>query len=382
MTTNDRDLALNPDLFASEVHFCLLNDGVRSRSLRRLWRIAKGDSELERILEIKVAEFRRAMREGRTPTLWNMPTRTFEWLTENARFTPPREVLTTLAYVAVMLVGMDALKSEVPWSRVWSGSGHTNSSTLMRPSYESDADLFRSPSVATMDASSKVDEWLVAELKRAADSSDWSQAMARRLAESLDKLPLNELLIRKVTQATEEATLQQMNSAVARDFVTDLDTGALAKQVAESLRTALSARQTNDLAIAILKSRITSLDWKLLLNEATSAIGADPVATDKLTAALLQTVELADAEQQVATPTAGASNPSDSTTALRQSVQAAISSDVFEAAVRKSVQNWVASDEFRTQLTAAVQKAQAKSKPAVTTDTTIQATTIANGGAQ
>lgn len=190
----------DPDVFSSDVHYCLLTQGIRSRRLRELMRMARNNAELERIFEIKVAEFRRFLRETRVPTVWNLPIRGFEWLSDNARFTPPREVLTTLAYVAVMLVGVDVLKSRVPWSQ-WSQSGRTQTANLMRPSYELDADMFRSASTADTQAASKVDEWLAAELKRAAESAELSGVLAQRLSDGLDKLPLDEIVARKVEQA-------------------------------------------------------------------------------------------------------------------------------------------------------------------------------------
>jgi hypothetical protein len=146
MEYSDEELLLSPNLFASEVHYCLLNGGVRSRGMRRLWRLAKGNPELEQILEIKVAEFRRVTREERVPTMWNLPVRASEWISDRVKFTPPREVATTLAYVVFAVVTVDAVKSRVPWNLL---------------AYQ----LFGSNSTAAADSSSEYDLFALPEPK-------------------------------------------------------------------------------------------------------------------------------------------------------------------------------------------------------------------------
>lgn len=100
---NDKNKIVDPDEFASELHHWLLLEGYRSPKVRRLWRIARREAgaELERIFETMVSEAKRAKREERAPTLWNLPARTSEWLVEHAQFTPPREVFVTLMYVGI-----------------------------------------------------------------------------------------------------------------------------------------------------------------------------------------------------------------------------------------------------------------------------------------
>src|SRR5687768_17172151 len=98
----DEKLTADPAAFSDEVHFALLNEGIRGPRLRQLMRLARHDAELEAILETKVAEFRRYVRETRTPTWWNLPVRGLEWISDNARFTPPREVFMTLVYVVLV----------------------------------------------------------------------------------------------------------------------------------------------------------------------------------------------------------------------------------------------------------------------------------------
>ena len=88
----------------------LLNEGLRGPRMRELLSMARVDSELGRIFEMKVAEFRRFLRESPVPTWWNLPLRAGEWLADNAQFTPPREVFMTLVYVVLVLVGIEAAK--------------------------------------------------------------------------------------------------------------------------------------------------------------------------------------------------------------------------------------------------------------------------------
>ncbi|MFO0979774.1 MAG: hypothetical protein U0996_25470 [Planctomycetaceae bacterium] len=115
MEYSDDDLVNDVALFASEIHYCLLNGGVRSRSMKRLGRLARKNPDLAQVLDIKVAEFQRVLREERIPTLWNLPARITEWMSDRAKFTAPREIVTTLAYVVFAVVAVDTVKTRVPW---------------------------------------------------------------------------------------------------------------------------------------------------------------------------------------------------------------------------------------------------------------------------
>ena len=106
----DNDKLLDPDYFAAELHTCLLMDGIRSPSIRRLRRVAWGKPELERIFEIKVSEFQRYEREARQPTLSNLPIRAFEWVWENAKFTPARDVGWTILAIILTISTVELSK--------------------------------------------------------------------------------------------------------------------------------------------------------------------------------------------------------------------------------------------------------------------------------
>lgn len=171
----------DPDTFSADLHYCLLSQGLRSKRLRALLRLARGNGELERIFETKVNEFRRYLRETRVPTAWNLPIRTIERFTDNARFTPPREVLTTVAYVIFAVVGIDAAKSWLPWDR---NVTHPESPTHMvvkKARFDVDSDELWNSTPVPGDTTAKVDDWLEKELRRATESPEWQRLLAERL---------------------------------------------------------------------------------------------------------------------------------------------------------------------------------------------------------
>jgi len=184
---NDIDLK-NPDTFSDELHFALLREGLRGPLLRRLMRLARGDVELHRIYETKVAEFRRFLRVSRKPTLWNLPTRAVEWLTEGVRVTPPREVFMTLVYVVLAVLAVELAKQHA--------SPLLHQDSMLRSSalplgLGLDRPEINSP---VADSLARIDGWMLAELTRVSQTDAWRTALAERLAVSLDQLSDEELL--------------------------------------------------------------------------------------------------------------------------------------------------------------------------------------------
>lgn len=148
MTTAEMSQLQDPDLYASELQHWLMIAGPRSKPVRDLMRVARRhpEAELERIFETKLAEFKRAHREDRKPTLLNLPVRIVEWLTENAKFTPPRDVLMTLVYVVLVLVLFEGVKGIVPVRNLMASWGeHGRSSSLQSPWADSDDEEFLTP---------------------------------------------------------------------------------------------------------------------------------------------------------------------------------------------------------------------------------------------
>jgi hypothetical protein len=185
MSTNDQHELRDPDLFAADVHFCLLNDGLRSSQLRRLVRLARNNAELERIFETKVAEFRRYLRESRVPSLWNLPIRIFEWLGDHAQFTAPREALTTLVYVVLALVVFDVMKSKLPWDSLLGQPPVQNLPFAKVPLYQTEVEMTSLRSKANAETSSKIDDWLVKELQQAARSAGLEQLLTHQIQQGL-----------------------------------------------------------------------------------------------------------------------------------------------------------------------------------------------------
>ncbi len=239
MNITDQDLTENPDLFASEVHFCLLNGGVRSRSMRRLWKLAKGHSELERILEIKLAEFQRAAREARTPTLWNLPMRMAEWTSERVRFTPPREFMTTLAYVVFAVVAVDAIKSRVPWKLI--ASQLLDGGFESRTSSTSDYDLFAMPETRPRFWFSDPNEELSSLKAATAPQVENGNSSGEAAIASIDR-EIDQLIQERITIILGSAEMKEAIQKNAGGAEADAANGVDAEKLSELVATEVEAR--------------------------------------------------------------------------------------------------------------------------------------------
>ncbi len=175
---NDVDLK-NPDIFSTELHFALLSEGLRGPLHRKLMRISRSDAELGRIYETKLGEFRRYLRISRRPTLWNLPTRVMELLSDTVKVTPPREVFMTLVYVVAAVMVLELAKrqwfSSEPTSELSSGPLHLDIA------YRDPND----PAPLTRTHFPQLDDWMIAELERVCRSDAWRAALARHMSESL-----------------------------------------------------------------------------------------------------------------------------------------------------------------------------------------------------
>jgi hypothetical protein len=185
---------ITPDVFSAELHFALLTEGVRGPMMRQLMRLARRDPELGHIFETKVAEYRRFLRADRKPSWRNLPARTWEKLFDNARFTPPKEVLMTLFYVGVVMAGIELFKR-----------------TLNKPTWPDDLVMSRAaafelqtriaPTTRTAQSSgqaSRMDAWMIDELQRVSQSPAWREAFARQLAETIEHIDLEPALTKKM----------------------------------------------------------------------------------------------------------------------------------------------------------------------------------------
>jgi len=194
MTEIEHKQLSEPHVFSGEVHFALLNEGLRGPRMRELLGLARRDSELGRIFEMKVAEFRRYLRESRVPTWWNLPQRAWEWLSDNAQFTPPREVFMTLVYVVLVLVGIEAGKR---WLLDHSAEGAAANVEAFAE-FSGGSQLVEAKQNTERDVGSLVETWMLAELKLAAESPAGRQALAQQLAATMDRAGLEDLLRRKI----------------------------------------------------------------------------------------------------------------------------------------------------------------------------------------
>jgi hypothetical protein len=197
---NDLDLK-NPDVFSGELHHALLTEGLRGPLLRRLMRASRNDAELSRIFETKTGEFRRYLRASRKPTIWNLPTRAAERLADTARVTPPREVFMTLVYVVLALMAVEVFKRQVS-----PASANSDLGSLPPLGFELGPTTYRPPGgyELTPDDSRRIEDWMIAELKRASTSGAWREAFTEQLAQCLEEIDLQPLL-RKQLRAAEDA---------------------------------------------------------------------------------------------------------------------------------------------------------------------------------
>ena len=180
----------NPEAFSAELHFALLSQGLRGPLLRRLMRVARPDPELSRIFEAKVGEFRRYVRESRQRTIWNLPLRGWEWLSDQARFTPPREVLMTLVYVVLAMMAVEFFKSRV----VSPADPHALQAAAL-PLRVGEPAAYRGP---VKPDRMQLDQQMITELERLGRSPAWREAIAAQLVESLTVVDMEPLLRKKL----------------------------------------------------------------------------------------------------------------------------------------------------------------------------------------
>jgi tRNA(Glu) U13 pseudouridine synthase TruD len=121
-------------------------------------------------------------------------------------------VLTTLSYVAFVLVAVDAAKSWLPWDGAIRPASDIKRIVSRQNDFESGLDTYRSSISSPAEASSKVDDWLVKELQRAAESSAWQNLLAERLAAGLEKLPIEPTLSQTVERVLQSERMKQLIS--------------------------------------------------------------------------------------------------------------------------------------------------------------------------
>lgn len=192
MPVTAADPPSTPDEYAAQLQDCLHGHGPRSRQVRRLLRLARKerDAEKERIFETKLAEYRRYQRESRQPTLWNLPARGWEWFWDGAQYTPPREVVMTLVYVALALVGVESVnryvlprfeaETPVPGPAFMTGKGWD------RPDWD---ELAPAPGRrVSNEALDRVETWLVGEFQEAATSAQLQAALSAQIDAAMHEL--------------------------------------------------------------------------------------------------------------------------------------------------------------------------------------------------
>jgi hypothetical protein len=185
----DDDLT-NPDAFSAELHFALMTEGLRGPRMRRLMRRARGDGELERIFEVKVSEFRRYLKASRAPRLSNLPLRIWERFSDNVRFTPPKEVVLTLVYVGLAMLGIELIKQRREPTIV---ATHAFASPLEFNDFAYPLPA-STRSASTSEELSRLESWMVEELQQASQSPQWRDAIAKQLAASIEAIDLESLL--------------------------------------------------------------------------------------------------------------------------------------------------------------------------------------------
>jgi hypothetical protein len=295
MNHEDEKLLADPDLYAAALHHWLLTEGARSAHVRHLTHLARRvpGAELERIFETKLAEFNRYRRDTRTPTLWNLPVRAYEWLAEHAKFTPVRE-LYVLGCVVVVLVGMEVVK------RYWSGAeeltnghGHWNGSSLESalPGV-----TLADGGLGPADPVSEVDRWLASGLKAAANSPAFQQLLGQKLQASIDghtlEKPLQDQLRRLVGA-------EEFRAIVRNGVAESIDVAAITAKVRQAVDSAAPADE--------LQAKVKS------------AVGS-PQTADSLRATIAQAVK-----------------PDELQALIRAGVQNYFQSEEFRAAVRQAL---------------------------------------------
>jgi hypothetical protein len=203
-------LPTDPDGYAAQLQDALQLHGPLSAEVRRLWRRARRECnvELERMFETKLAEFRRRRRQSRQPQWTNLPERAFEWVWDGVRYTPPREVLMTLVYVAFALIGVETLKQHV-LPRFQPEVRHT----APFDDFPLPGTGIRAPAPAG-NVSPRIEAWLVAELRQAAKSVELEEALAERMDVALEQM-LSSPEFEQRLQARMTRALEQPPAAAA-----------------------------------------------------------------------------------------------------------------------------------------------------------------------
>ncbi len=360
MNANELAQLEDPDLYAAELQHWLMTEGPRSPWVRQLMRVARRhpDAELDRIFETKLAEYKRAMREERVPTLWNLPVRALEWLTDNARFTPPREVLMTLVYVVLVLVAFEGLKSRLPrWDRLLEPAEVPTAARLFSRDNGALAS-YRVP--APVDVRERVDEWFATELSRAAQSDSFRQAVAEQVSRVLmaptyeegngsDSAAPGDMLrqlVREQLRAAVGELEQPVGEAVAaarpgeravaeiRDALAQAD---LAAQTAAAVKNVVADQKLPDLIARELSAKIKELDVKQIVRKAVTDGLADADVSEKIAVLLRQSLESEEWRKQVQGAINTAGGTAEAQAAFQQKVQAWFDSDAFRKSLSKAV---------------------------------------------
>lgn len=370
MNSNELHNLEDPDLFAAEMQHLLLTEGPKSKNVRQLMRLARRhpDAELDRIFETKLAEYRRASREDRVPSLINLPLRCWEWLFENARLTPPRDVLMTLVYVVVVLVLFEGLKEHVPLRQFFSQLLELRHGTAAPR--ETEYDPFRQPA-PVQDVAANVDGWFTDELQRAAESPRFRDLLTRQIAETIAKqegqAALTEVFDRLFAAETFQSSLRgrilESMGSLEPDLSKAIDQGKIKErivgevavalgqdefraQVQQAVQDAFASQAVTDLVTSELSAKLKKVDFKTLVQQALPEMGADELLAEKLVAALKKATESVDVGQQMKSAAVEAAGSTDARNALQATIASLISSD-----------------EFKKQLAAAVRQALEPQKP-------------------
>lgn len=259
-----------------------------------------------------------ALREERSPTLWNLPLRAFERLTESAQFTPPRDLLTTLAYVAFTVVGVDAAKSHLPWNGLSAERRSASSANSLKSTFDPTADFtsLRSTSTPSAESISKIDDWLTRELKRAAesvdlqdslgkrflnglDSQEFRQRIESRIAESLKSEEIVDLIRQHISPPAETKLpviagpelLAQMDELIAKRIETALRESPELKQLSDSITNQMLLEKLKEHLGLKVEQSVSGVELAPGIESALFKIMSQPEFAEKLTAPLLKVVE-------------------------------------------------------------------------------------------
>lgn len=191
MTVDDREL-MDPDVYAAELQDCLLSEGPRSYGVRYLRRLArqKGNAELERIFEMKVGALQRYTRESRVPSIWNLPIRWIEWIADNFRFTPHRDMWMTVLYVLVALLAVDAIRPRFQGSPEAKHNAKTEANAVAddaaNPGDDRKEKTVERPQVENLNA------WLIEKINQSMQASEVETLLSERVDAAVDEILASE----------------------------------------------------------------------------------------------------------------------------------------------------------------------------------------------